>query len=138
MSWIWSGIFFCITDRCLVSVRSVWGKQKMLSIACTMDVQSSPDLPYFLGEHKEVRYIEGHVKSGPGKSRDNCIFKPCSWKQKRINMQTWFTKMCLIHNFKGVISTFILITVTLIYHITSDIIWYCNIKSINIFSQLIV
>ena len=26
-----------------------------------------------IGEHKEARYIEGHGKSGPGKSGDYCI-----------------------------------------------------------------
>ena len=28
-----------------------------------------------MGEHKEARYIEGHGKSGPGKSGDYCNYR---------------------------------------------------------------
>ena len=28
-----------------------------------------------IGEHNEACYIEGHGKSGPGKSRDNCMYQ---------------------------------------------------------------
>ena len=38
-----------------------WGKFNTCSI-----------VKHDIGEHKEARYIEGHGKSGPGKSGDYC------------------------------------------------------------------